>query len=151
METGGLSIMTAVLCSLVSGLVGALITMWMVSRREQRRFKTDTLKRFVANRNDLQGDEFSRALNEIFIVFNDVPEVMKHLGDFHAEIVSGKARQNSAVANDYLVKLFKAMCDHTKIKIDHFNDSYFLTPFNTKLSSTTVLQNPTVGQLEPKR
>ena len=122
-----------VVTSLMSGLIGALIAQLAISRRELRRFQVDTLKRFAANRYDLKGEEFTRALNEIFIVFNEVSDVMKCLSEFHKVIVS---RQPDAIANDALIKLFKAMCRGTSINYEQFNDAFFLTPFNVKATST---------------
>ena len=122
----------AVIVSLISGLVGALITMVAVAHRELRRFRVDTLKRFASNRFDLRGEEFTRALNEVFIVFNDVPEVMQSLAEFHKTVTS---KLPSPTADDALIKLFKAMCRAAKIRYDHFNDSFFLTPFNVKPTS----------------
>ena len=121
-----------VVASLISGLVGALITMVAVAHRELRRFRVDTLKRFFSNRFDLRGEEFTRALNEVFVVFNDVPEVMQTLAEFHKAITS---RTPNSTPNDALIKLFKAMCRAAKIRFDDFNDSFFLTPFNVKLTS----------------
>ena len=64
-----------IIAAMISGLVGALLSTFVYLKRENRKFKVDTLKRFAANRFDLKGDEFSRALNEIYIVFNDSAKV----------------------------------------------------------------------------
>ena len=119
----------AVLTSMASGMLGALLTVIVYGHREKRRLKVDTLKRFAANRYDLKGDEFSRALNEIFVVFNDVPDVMRVLKELHEKIVTGQGGQP---ADDALIRLYKAMCKDTKIKFAQFNDSFFMTPFNPK-------------------
>lgn len=133
------SIWATIAASLTSGLLGALLSIIVYSRRERRRFKVDTLKRFAANRYDLKGDEFSRALNEVFVVFNENAHVMKELQAFH-ERVSAKEP-----AEDALVRLYKAMCDDVGINYDGFNDSFFLTPFNTKASS----QVPSRTEIQP--
>ena len=118
-----------IIAAMISGLVGALLSTVVYLKRENRKFKVDTLKRFAANRFDLKGDEFSRALNEIYIVFNDSAKVMNALSDFHKALTS---RQNELGSQDTLVKLFKAMCKDVKIKHGEFTDSFFLIPFNTK-------------------
>ena len=120
---------TTVLLALTSGLVGALISSIIYVRREKRMFKVATLKKFAAHRYHITGDGFSQALNEIFVVFNDSKEVMSALEEFH-KVVTG--RQGTAASNDGLVKLYKAMCKDAKIKFEHFNDSFFLSPFNIK-------------------
>jgi hypothetical protein len=121
-----------VVTALMSGLIGALMTQFAITRRELRKFRVDTLKRVAANRYDLKGEEFTRALNEVFIVFNDVPDVMQYLAEFHKSVIS---RQPSPTIDDTLIKLFKAMCRSAKIHYEQFNDSFFLTPFNTKPTS----------------
>ncbi len=128
----------AVLLALVSGLGGAIFSTIIYIRREKRKFKIDTLKKFAANRFDIKGDEFTRALNEIFIVFNDSRNVMSALSDFHQNIVSKKPNQ---LCEDALVKLFKELCKDVKIRKNSFNDSFFLIPFNTKLSSMGIKQS----------
>jgi hypothetical protein len=121
------------IANLASGLVGAIITTIVYARRETRKLKVDTLKRFAANRYDLKGDEFSRALNEVFVVFNDDAAVMQSLQRFHDSVTS-----RSADTEDRLIKLYKAMCDATEIKYGDFNDSFFLKPFNTRPESVTA-------------
>ncbi|MBN1567953.1 MAG: hypothetical protein JXA73_08895 [Acidobacteria bacterium] len=134
----GNSLWISVMIALISGLIGALITQFAVNHREERRFRIDTVKRFAANRYDLTGNEFSRALNEIFIVFNDYPVVMKSLSEFHEAIVS---KQGAAAASNKLIILFKEMCHITDIKYEQFNDSFFLTPFNTVMASMQNLSS----------
>jgi hypothetical protein len=120
------NVIVMVIAPLFSGLLGVVISTIYYRRYEKRKMKIDTLKKFAGNRYDLNGDEFSRALNEIFIVFQDSPAVMEALSDYH-EVVT--ARQESG---DRLIKLFKAMCKDVNIKFEQFNDSFFLSPFNTR-------------------
>lgn len=115
--------------SLISGLLGALLSITVLGRRETKRFKVDTLKRFAANRYDLKGDEFTRALNEILVVFNKNAKVMRDLQTFHDGATAGQAR------DDALIRLYKSMCDDVGIRYETFNDSFFFKPFNTRASS----------------
>ncbi len=117
--------------SLISGLVGLGISTLHYRRFEAKKFKVDTVKKFIANRYDLRGDEFSRALNEIFMVFNKSPKVMAALELFHTNITTNRP------AEDSLVALFKALCSEIGIDPTKFNDSFFLRPFNTRPSSST--------------
>lgn len=114
--------------SVLSGLLGVLVSVIVYGRRENRRFKIDTLKRFAANRYDLRSAEFSRALNEIFVVFNSSEPVMTALQTYHDTVV---ARQDPRMEDD-LIRLYKAMCDEVGISYSNFNDSFFLTPFNAR-------------------
>ena len=98
-------------------------------RHEKRRTKIDTFKRFFSNRYDLKGDEFSRAINEIFVISHDSEKVLSALRVYHQRVTS---RQDS---EDELLRLHKAMCNDVNISFDKFNDSFFLRPFNTRLTS----------------
>ena len=103
------------------------LSTWQMRRFEARKVKYDTLKGFVANRYDLRGDTFTRAMNEIFVVFNKSPKVMAALSAFHRTAIAGDAK------NDELVGLFKAMCADLDVSHSQFNDSFFLQPFNPKI------------------
>lgn len=127
-----MSMFSTILLALTSGLIGALVSSGVYVRREKRMFKIRTLKKFSANRNHTTGDKFSEAINEIFIVFNDSPKVMDALEHVHSNSLKKNREKNG---DDGLVKLFKAMCKDTNIKYDHFNDSFFLMPFNVKSAS----------------
>ena len=111
-----------------SGLLGVIISTVYYHRHEKYLMKLETLKEFAGNRYNIKGDSFSKALNEISIVFNQSKEVKSALQAFYNNIRSN----NPALSNDLLVKLYKAMCDDLHIKTNDFTDEFFLTPFNTK-------------------
>jgi len=136
MDLDSTSIIVTIISSVLSGIVGVIISTIYYRRYEKRRTKIDTLKRFFANRYDLTGDEFSRAINEIFVIFHESPTVMTALSEFHEKVT---ARQNS---ENKLLQLLKAMCKDVNIGFDKFNDSFFLKPFNTRPGS---MGKPTVG------
>lgn len=117
--------------SLLSGFIGVSVSTIYYRRFETKKFKMDTVKKFVANRYDLKGDEFSRALNEIFLVFNNSEKVMVELEAFHSKITTGQP------ADDSLVGLMRALCIEVDIDSTKFKDSFFLHPFNTRPSSST--------------
>lgn len=129
--TIGWLVASAVLGGIVSGLLATAISLAVMGKREQRQFKVDTLKRFAGNRYSLKGDEFTRAMNEIQVVFNDHPEIMTALSAFHESV-----NQKGPHSNDRLIKLYKSMCDATGISYAAFNDSFFLRPFNTTPESS---------------
>lgn len=138
------AIIVTIISSLISGIVGVIISAAYYSYHEKRRTKIDTFKRFFSNRYDLKGDDFSRAINEIFVVFHDSQEVISTLREYHQRVTD---RQDS---EDALLKLNKAMCKDVKISFDRFNDSFFLRPFNTRPSSTAC-QGASVGFGEAPR
>lgn len=128
-------IIVVIIAALLSGIIGIIISNIYHSRYEKRKIKVDTLKRIFSNRYDLKGDEFSKAINEIFIIFNDSKNVIAELNLYHQKITS---KQRS---EDELLKLLKAMCKDTKLDYEKVNDSFFLTPFNTRTSSMEGTKN----------
>lgn len=136
------SIWVAIISSVISGLVGVLVTIVYSHAYEKRRMKLDVLRRFVANRYDVRGVEWIRAANEIFVVFQDSREVMQALADWHQF-------DNPSNWHDHILKLYKAMCRDARVKVV-FNDSFFLKPFITKptppLIEEKLTNTPTSAQ-----
>ena len=130
MADSSLNFWAMIMTSLLSGIIGVVISTIYYRRHEARKIKLDTLTRVIANRYDLKGDEFSRALNEIFVIFQKSKPVMKALSYFHEKTTT------QGVSNeDALLRLIKAMCDDVSVSYDGVNDSFFLKPFNTRSSS----------------
>jgi len=119
------------LSSLLSGLVGVLISTYYYLRYERRKLKLDTLRRLAGARFALTveatterlKEEFFSALNEAFVVFHDAPKVLDALETLHAE------RNQPDRTHDNMVKLFKAMTNHLRISHSALTDSFFLKPF----------------------
>ncbi len=128
-------VVVTIVASVISGIAGVVISTIFYVRHERRKDKLETLRRFTGNRYDLVGDEFSRALNEIFVVFKRSPKVMQALSAYHQKVTE---RQSS---EDELVKLFKSMCDDLGLSYSEFNDSFFLHPFNTRATSAITDQS----------
>lgn len=127
--------MEVIFSSLISGLLGVIISNIYHKRNEVRRAKLQTLKSLLGNRYDITGDAFTEVLNELFVVFYDSKEVIKALKDFH-EVSLNEIRSND-VANIKLLELFKAMCSNLKINQDPLTDNFFLLPFNTRKINIT--------------
>lgn len=108
-------------------MLAVAISTWYYRRHKRRRTKLDTLIWLFGFRFDIVGMDFSRALNEIYIVFHDSPAVPRVLQDFHQVTV---ARQRE-LANDRLVTLLKDMCRDVGIDPASVNDSFYLQPFNS--------------------
>ena len=120
------NILVTLISSLLSGIIGVIISTYYYRKYENRKTKIDTFKNFVANRYDLKGDNFIKAINEIFVVFQDSEEVLNSLKQFHETTVS----QQTALSNDHLVALFKSMCRNLNINPNKYSESMFLIPFN---------------------
>lgn len=117
-----------IISSLISGIIGVLISIYYHKRAESRRMKLEVLRNFVGYRFDLRGDKFTKTLNEIFIVFQDSRDVLEKLNNFHEVIITDQ----KVLANDKLHKLFKAMCGDIKINTSKYDESTFLKAFNIK-------------------
>jgi hypothetical protein len=121
-------ILITITSSLISGIVGVIISIIYYRKNEKRRTKIETLKNFVGYRYHLKGDNFIKTLNEIFIVFQDSKDVLEKLNQFHEVIVS----RQTDLANDKLISLFKAMCRDLKINPNKYSESFFIKAFNVK-------------------
>jgi len=121
-------VLITIISSLISGIIGVVISIIYHKRAEKRQAKINTLKQFVGYRYDLKGEHFTKALNEIFVVFQDSQLVLDRLSEFHEIIVSGQ----KIIANDKLVVLFKEMCKDLDIDPSKFSESLFLKAFNVK-------------------
>lgn len=123
-----MGILITVIAALSSGILGVIISIVYHRRAERTRAKIETLKNFCGYRYDLKGEDFTKTLNEIFIVFQDSEDVLEKLNKFHEVVVARQAD----LANDKLVALFKAMCKDLKINPDKYSESFFLKAFNVK-------------------
>jgi len=128
--------------SLISGLVGVIVSTLYYRRYENRKWKLDTLKRLAAHRYAIaegqpleRSAEFFVVLNEVFVVFHDAQEVLSVVEIMHKEAdTPGRLGEN-------MVKLLKAMCDNLGINHRTLNDSFLLAPFAPSGSSAS-LGNP---------
>jgi len=125
-----------IIAAIISGLLGVIISVICYRRHEKYLRKLKTLKDFAGYRYDLSGENFTRALNEIFIVFSDSAKVKQALKKFYENRMTPSSAQSSTLADQYLVELFKSMCEDLNIKTSDFTDSFFLTAFNVKKGTT---------------
>jgi len=129
-------VLMTVISSLLSGIVGVVISTIYYRKHETHKIKVDTARRLLGARYDILGEDFTQAINEVFVVFNSSKDVMNALADFHQVATS----RQTQIANDKLVTLFKCICDDVGIRYRQFNDSYFLQPFNPNPKTTKAQQ-----------
>jgi hypothetical protein len=120
-----------VLSSLLSGIIGVVISTIYYRRYERRKEKVELIKQLFGNRYNLNGDKFSEALNNIMIIFNDSSDVLEKLKSFH-NIVSSNNKTNETV-NSALIDLFKALLKNVRIDFKGLNDTFILKAFNIKI------------------
>ena len=122
--------MIVLISSLLSGLLSVGISTWYHHRNEIRRTKLHVLQQLLGNRHDIQGQLFTEALNQVFVVFYDSHDVLAAVKAFHEVTMSGQ--KSTDLANQKLLDLFKAMCKHLQINPEPLTDNFFLQPFNIR-------------------
>ena len=116
----------------LSGLVGVIVSIWYSHWSTKQQVKLRVLQQLLGNRNDIKGQLFTEALNQVFIVFDDSRIVMQELQGFHNVVTS--AEKSNEKVNSALLMLIKAICRDVSINISKIDDNFFLKPFNTKYS-----------------
>lgn len=122
------AILVTLVAALCSGVVGVGISAWFFARLERRKLKMDTARRLIGHRFDITGSDFSVAMNEVFIVFADSPQVISAMTALY-EALSAPGKPN---ADDRLVTLLKEICRDLRITHGEINDAYFLKTFNAR-------------------
>ena len=116
-----------IIASLLSGLIGVIVSSCFYRKYENRKQKFDTFRRLLGNRfaiaegresnAERSREEFFAALNEVFVVIHDSVPVRNALNKYH-----------ESKSQDDRLRLFKAICKNLKVSYK-FNDSFFEKPF----------------------
>jgi len=149
------AIWVTVASSLISGLIGVLISTYYYRRYERRKVKFDTLQRLAGTRycltpgaSDSSKKEFFEALNEVFVVFHDDEDVLAALEVLHKELnIPGRLFDN-------IVKLFRAINRNLGIEYKTLTDDFMLRPFTppVQLSHNNAAQvGPPPSSSAPER
>ena len=131
-----MSVPAAILISaLVSGLLATWVSFYLNRRYSEVGVKRDVLRRFVGSRYRLtekymSGEEYVGgegepfiALNEVFVVYAEHPQVISTLRKMHEELgIPDRLRDN-------IVSLVKAMAEAAKVPIRELNDDFITRPF----------------------
>ena len=131
-----MDLLLGTLISVVTGVVVGIST-WRVSaaamrKDELRRIKRDALTALAANRFDLVGDEFTRALNSTAVVFDSSPSVRVALFEFHRCTTE---RAPEAETGGALLALLRSMFNDLGLEHGDLSDDFLLRPFNVRPSS----------------
>ena len=124
-------ILVTVVASLLSGLIGVLVSFKFYERLEKRKLKIETAKKLIGSRYDTGSDGFRTAMNEIFVVYADSNEVMKAMEGFWEALQTPIQNRPPNLADDKLLLLLKEVCSDSGITHPkHFNDAFFMRTFN---------------------
>lgn len=122
------AILVTVISSLISGVVGVLISTWYFYKLERHKLKLDLARRLLGNRFCISGDPFSCAVNEVIAVFADSEDVLSKLrGLYQALQAHGKLNAETA-----LIDFLKAVCKDSGLTQDTLNDAFLIKTFNAR-------------------
>lgn len=130
--------MNAILSSVLSGIVATIITLiWtgLNAKREKRyRYKLSVFKDLMAYRNDItehasSSGGFEAAINQVFVAYNDCPEVLEKFETFRKTVSYSK---NDDAIIEELLQLLKSMAQVLKIDYSFSNDDLFKKPIKIK-------------------
>lgn len=126
--------------SVLTGLVTWYVTRLRAQLDEKRRMKRDLLTELIANRFDLRGEAFSRAINAVPVVFADSPSVMSAVHDFHAGITADE--RDAEKDQTALLRLLRELFKDLRLSHGNFSDEFLLRPFNTRRDSAIKPTRP---------
>jgi hypothetical protein len=122
------AIAVALVSSLLSGLIGVGVSCWFFYRLERHKLKLDLARRLLGHRYSISGDQFSAAMNEVFVVFADSQEVLQRMEGLYETLPApGKPNADGAFT-DFL----KAVCRDAGLTQATLNDAYFIKTFNAR-------------------
>lgn len=130
--------MVTIISSLFSGILATCITLFVTNlqrkRQENRNFKIQLFRDIIAYRTDMAGNciptgNLQKALNQVFIAYNDCPKVLKAFEDFRKSVIyrNNNGKENERIL-DNLVILLKEMAKSINIDYSFSNDDLFTKP-----------------------
>lgn len=122
------AVITTLVASLLSGIVGVGVSFWFFFRLERHKLKLDLARRLLGYRFSISGDNFSCAMNEVIAVFSDSPHVLQKMELLYQALQTpGKPNADGA-----LVDFLKAVCKSSGLTHVALNDGYLLKTFNAR-------------------
>ncbi|RUO73297.1 DUF6680 family protein [Idiomarina ramblicola] len=129
------TIILTLVSSVISGVLGVVISSIFYSRLEKRRIKLETARKMFGNKHAMSGKEFQESINEVMIVFSDSQEVIDLVQKLFDVVSTPQDARAPKAADEALIKLMKAICRSIGIKHKNLPDTYYLNFF-------TVPSNP---------
>jgi hypothetical protein len=120
-----------IVSSLLSGLLGVLISSAFYERLERRRYKRETVRRLLGARFDVASTDFKMAMNEIPVVFSDSKKVMAALEEFWQELQTPQ----KADADPKMAAFLRAVCEDVGVIHKGADDKFFLRYFSAQPSA----------------
>lgn len=122
------AVLITLVFSLLSGLVGIVVSSRFFYRLERHKLKLDLARRLLGHRYSIMGDHFSAAMNEVFVVFADSKEVLQKMERLY-EVLQTPGKPNiDGVFTDFL----KSVCKSAGLSQATLNDQYLIKTFNAR-------------------
>lgn len=121
-------IAVTIIASLLSGIIGVVVSSWFYCRLERHKLKVELAKRLLGYRFSISGDNFSCAMNQVIAVFADSPEVLQRMERLYQTLETpGKPHAENA-----LLDFLKSVCKRSGLTQVTLNDGYLLKTFNVR-------------------
>lgn len=127
-----ISILTILVSSLLSGLLGVIVSAWFYSRLERRKAKYETARRLFGNKHSIQSDGFKQALNEVIVIFADSRQVVEAVTRLFNVVETPLQSRRPNETEEAIINLMKAMCRDIGIKYRDLPDAYYLKYFGVQ-------------------
>ena len=116
-------------CAIIfSGIAGVILTIIVQRKLIKYDLKYAVLINFVENRYDIRGENFTKAINRIYLDYAKDIDVINAVQEFHRAISNKSV--SSDLANSKLYEIYSKMCKN--LKIEPMGETLFLMPFNIK-------------------
>lgn len=123
-------ILLTIVASLVSGLIGVVVSYIFYSRLERRKIKLDTARKMFGSKHQMHGKDFQEAVNEVMIVFSDSQEVIDSMENLWKVVSTPQSARGEKAADEAMILLMKSMCKNIGIKYKKLPDAYYLKYFS---------------------
>lgn len=118
-----------IICSLLSGLIAALVTIFVNKRSEKKRVKKELAVAIFGSRHQIMypdyrmKQDFCKAMNSIPAVFSKDKNVLIYYDKLFAALDIKDDEEKSKKSQEALLNLMKAVCKAVDIDCSDWNDS----------------------------
>jgi hypothetical protein len=128
------SVYITIISSLISGLLGVIISSAFYANHEKNMIKLNLLHDLVGYREaitpsgEYNRKEFYIALNKVFLVYNDNDAVI----DAYRGFVSNMSMGRGDLANESMFNMIKAMAEDSGLNYDQTDKEILMLPISSK-------------------
>ena len=118
-----------IFCSLLSGLIATLVTIFFNRKSKKKRVKKDLAVAIFGSRhqimypNENMKQDFCKAMNSIPAVFSKDKNVLFYYDELFAALAMKESKERKIKSDEALLNLMKAICKAVDIDCSDWNDS----------------------------